>query len=62
MVGKEIQNVDFRFAAFKKGRWKSYTRFDGLPGNEVRAIHQEYRRYDVVWDEQRHLPLRWREV
>ena len=41
VVGKEIQNVDFRFAAFKKGRWKSYTRFDGLPGNQVRAIHQD---------------------
>ena len=38
VVGKEIQNVDFRFSAFKKGRWKSYTRFDGLPGNQVRAI------------------------
>ena len=38
VIGKEIQNVDFRFAAFKKGRWKSYTRFDGLPGNVVWAI------------------------
>lgn len=36
--GKPMRNLDFRFAAFKKGFWKRYDTFDGLPNNKVQAI------------------------
>ena len=38
--GRTHRNVDFQFAAFKKGTWKSYSTFDGLPHSRVKAIHQ----------------------
>ena len=33
-------NIDFRFAPFKKGTWKSYTTLDGLPHHWLEAIHR----------------------
>jgi len=40
-AGKTIENINFRVPGFKKGKWETYTRFDGLAGNDVRAIHQD---------------------
>ena len=37
--GKTLENIDFRFAPFKKGTWKTYTTLDGLAENWVCAIH-----------------------
>ncbi|MBM3242608.1 response regulator [Candidatus Poribacteria bacterium] len=39
--GKTHQNIDFRFAPFKKGTWKNYTYLDGLAHNIVCAIYQD---------------------
>lgn len=39
--------VDFRFAAFKNGRWRTLTRLDGLPSNRVNAIFQD--RAGLMW-------------
>jgi len=36
--GESISGVDFRFASFKKGTWKSYGVFDGLSGQRVNCI------------------------
>ena len=36
---KILENIDFRFAPFKKGMWKTYTYLDGLASNDVRAIY-----------------------
>ena len=38
--GQTLENIDFRFAPFKKGTWKSYTTLDGLPHHWVDAIHR----------------------
>ena len=44
---KSFRSVDFRFAPFKKGKWKNYTPFDGLPHREVTCI---YRTQDgMIW-------------
>jgi len=37
--GKRRDRVDFFLAPFKKGTWKSYTYLEGLPGNQVQALH-----------------------
>jgi hypothetical protein len=37
--GASLKNIDFRFAQFKKGTWKTYTHLDGLASNYVHAIH-----------------------
>jgi len=39
--GKKLANIDFRFAPFKKGTWKTYTTLDGLAENWVLDIHQD---------------------
>ena len=36
--GESISGVDFRFASFKKGTWKSYRVFDGLPARRVNCM------------------------
>ena len=38
--GRTLSGIDFRFAPFKKGRWKNYTVLDGLVNNSVRVIHR----------------------
>jgi len=38
--GKQLKNIDFRFAPFKKGTWRNYTYLDGLASNGVYAIHR----------------------
>jgi len=38
---KTLKNIDFRFAPFKKGTWRSYDIIDGLPDNFVSAIYQD---------------------
>lgn len=35
-----LTNIDFRFAPFKKGTWRSYSAFKGLASNLVKAIHR----------------------
>ena len=39
--GKSPQNVDFRFASFKKGTWRTYDTLDGLAHSRVSAIHRD---------------------
>ena len=41
------KNVDFILPAFKRGHWKTYTRFDGLASNSVRSIHQD--KSGMIW-------------
>ena len=36
--GRTAQNVDARFAAFKKGIWRQYDTLDGLPNNQVLSL------------------------
>lgn len=36
--GNAVRNLDFRFAAFKKGFWKRYDSFDGVPNNRVLSL------------------------
>lgn len=38
--GQTLSGIDFRFAPFKKGIWKTYTAVDGLADNSVYDIHQ----------------------
>ena len=35
---KPIRGLDFRFPAFKRGFWKRYDAFDGLPSNKTRGL------------------------
>ena len=45
--GKNLKNIDFRFAPFKKGTWRKYDPLDGLAPNVVYGI---YRAADgVMW-------------
>ncbi len=37
--GKTFRNMDFRFAPFKKGTWKTYTQIDGLPNDATEFIY-----------------------
>jgi ligand-binding sensor domain-containing protein/serine phosphatase RsbU (regulator of sigma subunit) len=39
--GKPLKNIDFRFAPFKKGTWKTFTYLDGLADNHVSAIYRD---------------------
>ena len=39
--GVSFQNIDFRFAPFRKGIWKNYTYLNGLASNTVYDIHQD---------------------
>jgi signal transduction histidine kinase/DNA-binding response OmpR family regulator len=39
--GKTFSDVNFRFAPFKKGTWRSYTYLDGLASNKVYAIQSD---------------------
>ncbi|MBI4661627.1 MAG: hypothetical protein HY735_22620 [Verrucomicrobia bacterium] len=39
--------VDFRFAPFQKGQWRSLTHLNGLPSNRVNAIAQD--RTGLLW-------------
>jgi len=39
--GKTLENIDLRFAAFKKGTWRNYTHYDGLPDNVIIAIYRD---------------------
>jgi DNA-binding NtrC family response regulator/ligand-binding sensor domain-containing protein len=36
--GKTLENIDFRFAEFKKGTWRSYTSLDGLAFDVIHSI------------------------
>lgn len=45
--GQTLSGIDFRFAPFKKGIWKTYTEVDGLADNTVLDIHQNPDGY--VW-------------
>ncbi len=38
--GGSLEGIDFRFAPFKKGTWRTYTQFSGLVHNRVREIHR----------------------
>ena len=38
---KTFKGIDFRFAPFKKGTWKTYTYLDGLASNHVFAVHRD---------------------
>ncbi|MFC1714943.1 two-component regulator propeller domain-containing protein [Candidatus Poribacteria bacterium] len=38
---RPLENIDFRFAPFKKGTWRTYIYLDGLAGNRVVAIHRD---------------------
>ena len=37
---KTLQNINFRFAPFKKGTWKNYTYLDGLAHDSVNTIYR----------------------
>ncbi|MCF7730747.1 MAG: response regulator [Akkermansiaceae bacterium] len=37
---KQQANLDFTFAPFKQGRWKTYAHQDGLPADSVTAVFQ----------------------
>jgi len=39
--GRTLKDVDLRFPPFKKGTWKSYTRFDGLAGDRIWVIYRD---------------------
>jgi ligand-binding sensor domain-containing protein len=39
--GESLSNIDFRFARFKNGTWRTITTFDGLPDNRVTTIYQD---------------------
>ena len=39
--GKTIRNIDFRFAPFKKGNWRTIADIPRLAGTSVNAIHQD---------------------
>jgi serine phosphatase RsbU (regulator of sigma subunit)/ligand-binding sensor domain-containing protein len=36
--GKQIRDINFYLAEFKKGSWRTYTTYDGLAGNRVNHI------------------------
>ncbi|MBM3240962.1 hypothetical protein FJZ31_32165 [Candidatus Poribacteria bacterium] len=36
-----LENIDFRFAPFKKGTWRNYDTLDGLPANAVTDIYRD---------------------
>jgi hypothetical protein len=38
--GKSLKNIDFRFAPFKKGTWRSHSDFGGLRNNVINAIYR----------------------
>ncbi len=37
--GETLKNIDFRFAPFKKGTWRTYHALDGLVDNSILTIH-----------------------
>jgi len=39
--GRTLKNINFRFAPFKKGTWRTYTSLDGLGNNFVYALHDD---------------------
>jgi serine phosphatase RsbU (regulator of sigma subunit)/ligand-binding sensor domain-containing protein len=39
--GSTLKDVDFRFAPFKKGTWKTYTYLDGLGDNHISDIYRD---------------------
>ena len=39
--GKTLEGIDFRFAPFKKGVWRTYTYLDGLASDKVYAINSD---------------------
>ena len=40
-AGKTLRNINFRFAPFKKGIWRTYTYLDGLTHDSVHAIYRD---------------------
>jgi len=40
-AGRTLEDIDFRFAHFKKGVWKNYTTLDGLAHNAVHTIYRD---------------------
>ncbi|MCD6506139.1 response regulator [Candidatus Poribacteria bacterium] len=40
-IGKRLSGINFQFAPFKKGTWRSYTYLDGLASNKVYAIQSD---------------------
>jgi ligand-binding sensor domain-containing protein len=39
--GKTLENINFRFAPFKKGTWTNYDTLDGLAHNSVKDIYRD---------------------
>jgi signal transduction histidine kinase/ligand-binding sensor domain-containing protein len=39
--GRVRENIDFRFAPFKKGLWRRFTQRDGLPSDEVYGLARD---------------------
>ena len=39
--GGTVRGIDFRFAPFKRGTWRSYDSSDGLTSMYVHDIHQD---------------------
>lgn len=39
--GKTLDSIDFRFAPFKKGTWKTYTCIHGLADSQVNVIYRD---------------------
>ena len=44
---RTISNIDFRFAPFKKGVWRTYTYLDGLASDKVNAINSDAKGF--IW-------------
>lgn len=40
-TGKELRNINFRYAPLKKGVWRNLTYLDGLASNQINAIHRD---------------------
>jgi len=45
--GETLKDIDFRFAPFKKGTWRSYTSLHGLVHDEVTVIYRDHE--GVMW-------------
>jgi len=45
--GETLENIDFRFAPFKKGTWKNYDTLSGLSSNSVQRILRDPK--GMIW-------------
>ena len=44
---RPLKNIDFRFAPFKKGTWKTYTCIDGLVDDSLMAVYRDPN--GIIW-------------